>query len=370
MKWVGVLDRYVWRVTLGSFVVCLSFITGVFVLSHFLVNVDRFVSNIEGDPLGFVRIIEYYLALSPTIFVTVAPFVTVAAGMFAVSRLMGSNELVPMLFTGRSLKRVLAPLFVLAILMAVAMALTRELVIPSVYTLKDDLEHELTSKPGDKKYDERVIEADAVDIARRQVAHFSRYFVTSRRIEGLRLYDWTKPDQRRIILAQTAVWRENGPKGTGWYLVGGQDLFVRQYSAEPIDFLSGKDYPGFHPLRLRRLIREQRDLVDHSYSDLAALVADSPEIPEYTVALHSHMAFPLANLLLLLLALPFALRFERGSRTERVFFALVICAGYLIVDLIFRNLGNTGYMHPVVAAWFPTVLFGSLGVVMFDTVRT
>ena len=75
-------------------------------------------------------------------------------------------------------------------------------------------------------------------------------------------------------------------------------------------------------------------------------------------------------IILLLLALPFGLRFERGSKTERIFFALVICGAYLVTDSVTRNMGTGGFLHPVIAAWFPTVLFGSLGAVMYDSVRT
>jgi lipopolysaccharide export system permease protein len=95
-----------------------------------------------------------------------------------------------------------------------------------------------------------------------------------------------------------------------------------------------------------------------------------PNVRQYVVAFHYHLTFPLANVVLLLLALPFALRFERGSKIERVFFAVIICAAFLVVDLICRRLGNGGFLHPLTAAWLPTVLFGSMAVAFYDTVRT
>ena len=88
------------------------------------------------------------------------------------------------------------------------------------------------------------------------------------------------------------------------------------------------------------------------------------------IAFHYRLTWPLANLVLLLLALPFAVHFERGSKIGRVILAIAICGGYLVVDLTCQNLGRQEYLHPIVASWTPTILFGSLGMVMFGGMRT
>ncbi len=71
-----------------------------------------------------------------------------------------------------------------------------------------------------------------------------------------------------------------------------------------------------------------------------------------------------------MLALPFAVNFERGRRIERIVFAILICAGYLVVDLICQNLAFDNHIHPIVAAWTPTIVFGSLGAVVFGGMRS
>jgi lipopolysaccharide export system permease protein len=107
-----------------------------------------------------------------------------------------------------------------------------------------------------------------------------------------------------------------------------------------------------------------------SYSELLDLIALSPRRHDLVINLHYHLTWPLANLLLLLLALPFAVQFERGSRVGRIVLAILICGSYLVVDLTCQNLGRREYLHPILAAWTPTILFGSLGTVMFGGIRT
>ncbi len=83
---LGRLDRYVPRICIGSFLVCLCFIVGLFVLIDFLENVDKYSRSIPKLPdeyqrLGFFLVAAYYLAFLPFIYMQVAPFVTVTAGM-------------------------------------------------------------------------------------------------------------------------------------------------------------------------------------------------------------------------------------------------------------------------------------------------
>ena len=107
-----------------------------------------------------------------------------------------------------------------------------------------------------------------------------------------------------------------------------------------------------------------------SYTELMDLHRLNPRRRDFVLALHAHITFPIANLILLMLALPFSVSFERGRKLERVLFAVLICAFYLMADLTCQNLGRTGYFHPVFAAWLPPITFGSLGLVFFGSIRT
>jgi lipopolysaccharide export LptBFGC system permease protein LptF len=68
----------------------------------------------------------------PFIFLQVAPFVTVMAAIFCITRLRRSNELIPMIVSGRSLYRVLLPVFVFAIVLAIGMGLVQQYVAPGL----------------------------------------------------------------------------------------------------------------------------------------------------------------------------------------------------------------------------------------------
>ena len=121
------------------------------------------------------------------------------------------------------------------------------------------------------------------------------------------------------------------------------------------------------------LLQQSRETVDPetmSYSDLVELIEARPNRADVRLALHRHITFPFANILLLLLALPMAVRYERGSRIDRILAAIAMCGGYFLVDLVCQRLGQREWLHPIVAAWTPTIVFGSLGVVLFGSTRS
>ncbi|PIE24059.1 MAG: hypothetical protein CSA62_04430 [Planctomycetota bacterium] len=361
------LDRYVARAMLGSWVICLCFLVGIFVLLDLLQNFDKFQDGLAKlppghDQLGLLNIPLYYLSFLPFVFLQVAPFVTVLAAMFAVSRLMGASELTPMLFTGRSILRVLRPIFVWALLVAVGMGVVREWVTPKLLLVKDDLQAVLKGQT-DRSYGNLVMMLDE-----RLTAFVDVFNVYEDRIEGLKVYDKRELERPSLITrAAVAKYLEDGAKGSGWYLEGGSR---QRYGETEVEELAFTRIKGFEPEDIRKQLKERRELLDLSYSDCLERLERQPELAELSFAFHHFFTFPLANIVLLLLALPFALRFERGSRAERMVSALAICGAYLVSDLVSQNLGARGTLHPVVAGWLPTVLFGSLGLVLFDAVQS
>jgi lipopolysaccharide export LptBFGC system permease protein LptF len=83
-----------------------------------------------------------------------------------------------------------------------------------------------------------------------------------------------------------------------------------------------------------------------------------------------HLTFALANVVLLFVGLPLLLRHERGKGLEGLAKSLLLCVFFFGVDFVFRSLGIQGALDPVLASWAPILIFGSLGVVLYDSMRT
>lgn len=355
------LDRYVGRNALGSFLAALFFVVLLFSLIDLLINLPSYLREGEKTHVAtvalFWKIVQLQVLSVPIVFVTLAPFATVISAMFAVSAHFAVNEIAPMLFCGRSMLRILRPVLVLAMFSALSMAACWEWIVPRVSQPLANLRAELTGDDQEQK-DLVVKLRDGVD----QTIFVKSYDHDRQRMDVVTLVDrGSGANDVVTITASAAQW---DPSLGDWRLVDGErrvpDAVQKQLTLGA---------PTATPDLLFQLGKEGRETMQLSYSELLELRALRPGRRDLQMAFQSRFTFPLANLVLLMLALPFAVSYERGRRIERVVFAILLCGLYLVTDLTCQSLGST-VIHPVLAAWFPTIVFGAFGAVFFVGVRT
>lgn len=357
-----ILDRYVGLVFLESYMICLFFFVGLFLIVDFFGRLDEFLDardHLVYSQDTLLRLIARYYVLSiPTVFSQVAPFVTLMGAMFAVTRLSRNNELLPMIVSGRSIYRVLSPFFMSALLLTGIMIALQQYAIPEIARAKEGIEQVLDGR--DPRYVRQLKEADRLgnrfDIA--------RYDPVGRKMIGLDFTSVNPP--LREVKASSAVWRE-GQFGEGWYLIDGVELRMDERGNardRTVPFLEDTE---LRPEDLE--LASVADLATLSFSEINRLYHRNPDRRELKVLLHTQITFPLSNVILLLLGIPFVINRKIKSPFFSIGVCLVICGCFFAADFVARDLGQRGF-YPVTMAWTPVVLFGSIGICMFDTIRT
>ncbi|HLQ38632.1 MAG TPA: LptF/LptG family permease [Planctomycetota bacterium] len=362
------LDRYVGRSVAASWLASLLFFLFLGILLDLLNGLPEYLDRADKQGVsafgmfGFLG--RYYLATVPAFYTMLAPFVTVIACMFAVARFMAQNELAPMLFTGRSMRRILQPALCAGALAGLLMVACWQWGIPAMRESLATVASVVTG--GNVELKSVVIEQRG---ERREQLYAGKYDHRTRTMSDLMLLvEGPEPDDATLVKAATGVW---DPAAGDWRLTGGYleraGKDGRPGTGREISVLGAGQ---FTPERVWQQGKEGIEPDALTYDELLDLHRLRPNRADVLMALHRHITYPLANVILLLLALPFAVHYERGSRIERVLSAIAVCVAYLVVDLICQSLGHREFLHPVMAAWIPTILFGSLGVVMFGAIRT
>ena len=136
----GRLDRYVGGIYLSCWVTSLVFFIGLFGVVDFFGHVQDLLDHAREAGQGAGLIGRFYLVQLPSIFKEVAPFVMLMAALLTVLRLQRHNELTAMLLTGRSNRRVLAPVFVLTGVFTGLLVWVQEQVAPRVSIERQRLE--------------------------------------------------------------------------------------------------------------------------------------------------------------------------------------------------------------------------------------
>lgn len=359
----GLLDRYVLQLFGASFGVAILLVVGIFLILDLSTNLDSFMQPDENGqvPSGLL-VARYYLLQVPFVYLQVAPLVTLLAGLFSVSKLMRHREVVAALGAGVSSRRVMAPVLFGGAVLGVAMIGLRELATETLGDARDATFDRL--KNGRI---ERVVED-----FRFKDRHGNPVLIEEFRagdsgeapsIRGLLMVE-RHPDRFVKLKADEARWN---PVRKAWLLEGGriEDVDDSERREDEI-----RELATFGPSDVLRLHKAQVNPFDVSGREARYLAQRDPSNVQYRTLSHYHLSFPLANLVLLLCGIPFLVRFRRGWGPEGVALGFLVGVFYFAADMLTRGLGMEGQLGPLLAAWVPILVFGSLGTVLYTHMRS
>ncbi len=82
------------------------------------------------------------------------------------------------------------------------------------------------------------------------------------------------------------------------------------------------------------------------------------------VDLNQKLVFPFANLIVMLVASPFAFRTNRKSGVIMgICMSIAMVAGYYVIMSVSLAFGKAGFIAPVLAAWIPNIIFAAVGLI-------
>jgi lipopolysaccharide export system permease protein len=121
-------------------------------------------------------------------------------------------------------------------------------------------------------------------------------------------------------------------------------------------------------------IRIQKPVSTMSFWELrdyiAQLEAAGFQIRKYLVELYSKLSLPVVNLVMVLVAIPFARQSPRGGRLFGIGLAIMIMAGSLVVHYVALAFARADLLPPLIAAWTANVIFMGIGVSLLLRART
>jgi lipopolysaccharide export system permease protein len=364
LKVGGRLDRYVGSLFFSSYATALFVVVGLFLVLDLAGKIDEYIEPMQdGSTTPSLLIVRYYLLHIPFLFLQVAPFVTLVASLFTLSKLLKYQETIGALGAGVSAHRLLAPILVLAAAAGGSMFLLRESLTANLANRRDGLRFVLEEKNYDRVYRNlflRDLSGSVVHLGEFRPATGEPPYAEVRHLRAVLATgsEWV------TIEADRAVYVRRGT-GTGWRLENGTRREVEGSSR--IDMLDGFE---FTPELALTVARAHEAPLDLSYAETREMTRRDPDNVAYQTLLNYHVTFPLANLVLVLVGVPLLMRYERKRAAAGLAAGSLLCISFFATDLVFRNLGLQAALDPRMAAWMPILFFGSLGIVLFDSMRT
>jgi len=356
-----------------GYAIAFCVLIGLRIIIDLFVNLDEFTEHIELGTLTVIKNILIFYALNSTLyFRDFAGMITVVAAAFSFNKMVRYNELVAVMASGVSLKRVIAPIVFLALLFTGVLVVNQELIIPP---LADKLVRHQNDLPGQESYDIWFIpdgNGSLICSARFDVETSTLQeptIIIRRKIANS--YIWEVTGQ---IDAEKAVY--NSETG-GWDLINGRLRFIEKGSTkgiQPIAFYASDITPKDIPVRLKS---EHATLL--SWRQLAALVAQAEQRKiKNSRQLYSQKHFrvtePIINLAMLMVCLPILVCRDPKSMKSAVAISFAMVGACFITTFICKMLApeaNVGSFYQIgFYAWLPVFIFLPIAFIELDSMKT
>ncbi|MCU0418117.1 MAG: LptF/LptG family permease [Cyclobacteriaceae bacterium] len=404
-----ILDKYIIKKVLTTFLFVVLLFVAIIAIIDVTEKIDKFARN----NLGAAKILSYYLDFIPWIAGLITPIMFFIAIVYVTSRLAGHTEIIAILSSGVSFRRLLLPYFMAAFLVAIVSFYMNGWVIPK--SNRERLDFELTYFQNKKFFEERNVHMQVQPNVYLFLQNYNNisntgYQFTLERFEDNRLIEkltadhiqwdtakqkwvlkywkhkkidtlFTAPAENRVpgalqepamatpadTLTQTAAKRQRALRDSASGKASGRNvprLATRDTGAEidttltitPKDFENNsRSYDGMTIPELRAHIKK-------------LTFRGSTGVQVFQTEEHIRYAAPFTIFVLVFMGVIVSARKSRGGTGFQIALGFLLSFVFILFFTMTRTFGEAGDMPPVLAAWLPTLTFAVIAAVMYKYV--
>ena len=362
---MNILDRYFLKEFLKPLGACLLAFLLCMVVYDLYDNIYDFIQ--AKTPFG--KILYYYSVLIPAWLVQVMPMTLLLALLYVLSNMSKYGELTAMRASGLDFFRLMGAYWVVGICVSIQMLSINLAWAPKALYQAKVIFEKNTQKTQDTK-------SKSFGVTYRDIAG-NRFWVigmvdpVSRVARGIEI---TQSDESQHDIKRTsAAW---GNYQDGYWTL--QDVIIYDYTLPTSDPDSLRRVPVLVAPELvespQQFITEFRKTKRMTTRELLESLHFSSRLSPkqralFSTELHGRVAFPMANLVVFLIGIPFGVIGERRSNSLAIVNALLFFFAYMLVAQVLLVFGQSGRIPGWLAAWFPNILFATAGILMIRRIR-
>ncbi|QMU27179.1 LptF/LptG family permease [Adhaeribacter radiodurans] len=353
------LDKYILKKYLSTFVFVVLILVVIICVIDFTEKNDDFL---ETNPPFKSIIFDYYLNLIPFYSNMLSPITVFIATVFVTAKLAGRTEIVAILSSGVSFRRMLWPYVMGAIVIGAFTFAMIGWVIPNSNKTRVAFEVKYIKKPytfeGRNIHFKLNPESYAYIESYNNTANIG-YKFTLETIKGNELL--------AKLTSDAITWDEKKNK---WHLDNyvlrkfeGDREITKQYG--PIDTtlnLLPKDFASTYRLAETLTLPELNKFINQK----KMRGADDTEI--YLIEKYERFSYPFAIIILTTIGVILSSRKRRGGIGLQVALGFTLAFIFIIFVIMSRSFAQVGDVSPMLASWIPSIIFTFIGIILYKTV--
>jgi lipopolysaccharide export system permease protein len=353
-----IIDRYIIRKFLGTFFFCLLLILTIAVVFDFAEKIDNFME--KSAPVKAI-IFDYYLNFIPYFATLFAPLFVFISVIFFTSKMAANTEIIAILNSGMSFRRMMWPYFISSLFIAIFTFLLTNFVIPKANLHRIDFEDKYY-RPSNKRipvihihrqvYKNVLIYMESFNPISQSGRNFTieKFDVTGRLESKLTgnvvRYDTT--DSKWVVV--------------NYYLreiKDNEDIITRgdridtALNITPEDLSMGPSFVGTMTYNeLNKYVNQLK-------------LQGSDELNLFLIEKHRRIANPFAVFILTLIGVSLSARRIRGGIGMNIGIGLGLSFSYILFMQFASQFSLKGNLGPMLAMWIPNILYAVVAFVLY-----
>ena len=345
------MDWYIINKFIGTYVYSIVLIISVSIVFDVNENLAKFTTN--NAPLRAI-VFDYYANFVPYFANLFSPLFVFIAVIFFTSKLASNSEIIAMLASGMSFKRLMRPYLISAALIAVLNFYLGSFVIPKGTVVRHDFESLYKNNKKNTSASNIQLMVD-----KGVVAYMSQYDDTRKTGYGFSLY---KFENKKLVSQMNANiiqydtisdsryhwkannWKIRTLKGMREQITSGFELDT-VIQMEPTDLVFSKgQQETFTSPELKRYISKQQQ-------------RGSGNVVQYEVEYHKRIASSFASFILTIIGVSLSSRKRKGGMGMYLGIGLALSFTYILLQTVSATFAINADTPPVLAAWIPNILY-------------
>lgn len=372
------LDKYILKRFLSTFFFVVLILLAVITVIDLTEKMDKFAkAGLEAS-----QILAYYLDFIPWIGSLLTPITIFIATVYVSSRMAGHTEIIAMLSSGMSFRRILVPYFIGAFFIGVINFVLNGWVIPN--SNKSRLAFELQNLKTKYYFDQRNVHIQVAPDTYLYMQSYNNsnqtgYHFTLERFENNRLIEklsanriewdstklkWTLRDWS--VKKIDAVFTIPGELDTSvnFQQAGSleRDSLLRGGSLDTALVIRPKEFESDYRKYDGMTLNELDDYID------VLRARGSTGIEVYEVEKYTRYTSPFTILILVFMGAIVSSRKSRGGTGPQIVIGFLLSFVFILFFTLFRTFAENGAMPPAISVWIPNIIFGTISVFMYKYV--
>ena len=358
-----IIDRYLLKEIMVPTGIGIGIFTFIFLVSK-LFRVTEMVVD-KGVPIGYA--IELFLCLIPSFLVFIIPMAFLLGILAALARLSADNEIMALKTSGVGLYRLTPPVILLSV---IAFLFTSFLVFYAVPWGSKNFQETLFRLAGTKaKLDVQagIFNATFGDL----VIYVNKVSPGGKMLEGIMIYDERDPKMNSTIVARKGYLAQD-PQAQKLVLhLFDGSIHSQEETEETYRVIDFNTYQftvflkeEIEKARARAHVRmlEKEMSISDLRKKIKRMTIEGKNIRPELVELYFKFAIPFGVFIFGLVGLPLGVQRTQSGRSWGFVLCAFVFLFYYILYCLGKNLGVSGIVSPSLAAWFPNITLGALGV--------